>query len=205
LRPFLPWDGTWYYGDLLPIIDPYLDTLLLIGILAGEVFQNSKRLMTWLSLGLIFVYLGARVELRDLARSQLETLAARTPGTEKWAVSPEFLNPLVWNGIVQSNKEMVKVSIDPLDELMIEITRMQRATLPEIPRQALESESAAALLPFARFPVMRLQGTDSGYRVLMFDFRFYNEATNTALGSEIVMDRSFQITRESLSFQNTIQ
>ena len=21
LRPFLPWDGTWYYGDVLPIIE----------------------------------------------------------------------------------------------------------------------------------------------------------------------------------------
>jgi inner membrane protein len=205
LRPFLPWDGTWYYGDFLPIIDPYLDTVLLIGILAGEVFQNSKRLMTWLSLGLVFVYLGARIELRDLASSQLETLATRTPGTEKWGVSPDILNPLVWDGIVQSKREMLKVSIDPLDELMTEITRMQRATPSEIPKQALESESGAALLPFARFPVMRLQGTAYGYRILMFDFRFYDEEANTALGAEIVLDRSFHITRESLSFRKTIQ
>src|SRR5260370_18569475 len=100
LRPFLPWDGTWYYGDLLPIIDPYLDAILLIGILAGEVFQDSKRLMTWLSLGLVFLYLGARVELRNLASSQLETLATRTPGTAKGGVSPDILNPLVLYGSV---------------------------------------------------------------------------------------------------------
>ena len=42
LRPFLPWNGTWFYGDLLPIIDPYLDAILLIGILAGEVFKDGK-------------------------------------------------------------------------------------------------------------------------------------------------------------------
>src|SRR3989442_11810622 len=57
LRPFLPWDAGWYYGDLLPIIDPYLDAILLIGILAGGAFKDSKRLMTWLAPGLIVVYL----------------------------------------------------------------------------------------------------------------------------------------------------
>ncbi|HYR45173.1 MAG TPA: metal-dependent hydrolase [Terriglobia bacterium] len=205
LRPFLPWYGTWYYGDVLPIIDPYLDAVLLIGILAGEVSQNSRRLMTWLSLGLVFLYLGARSELRNLARSQIEILAARTPGTEKWGVSPEILNPLVWDGIVQSSRQMLKVSIDPLDQLMTEITRIERAAPAEIPRQALESESASVLLQFVRFPVMRLYGTDYGYRVLIFDFRFYNETTNTALGSEIVLDRSFHITKESLSFQKIIE
>src|SRR5207302_510589 len=136
---------------------------------------NSKRLMTWLSLGLVFLYLGARSELRDLARSQIKILAARTPGIEKWGASPGILNPLVWDGIVQSSRQMFKVSIDPLGESTTEITHMQRAAPFEIPRQALESESASALLQFVRFPIMRLYETDYGYRVLIFDFRFYNE------------------------------
>lgn len=205
LRPFLPWDSGWYYGDLLPIIDPYLDAILLIGILAGEVFKDNKRLMTWLSLGLVLVYVGARFELRSLATSQLETLAAKTPGTEKWGVSPDVLNPLVWQGIIQAPKQMLKVTIDPLDELMTEVSRMDRTSSTQIPKQALESESARALLPFARFPVMRLQGTNAGYRILIFDFRFYDETTDTALGAEIVLDRSYQITKESLSFEKTLQ
>ena len=205
LRPFLPWDNTWYYGDLLPIIDPYLDAILLIGILAGEVFQNSRRLMTWLSLILVCAYVGARLELRDLASSQVQTLAARTAGSERWAVAPDILNPLVWDGIVQSQKQAIKVSLDPLDEEMTEVTKMDQALPSEIPRQALESESAKVLLPFARFPVMRVQGTDYGYRVLIFDFRFYDESTNTALGSEIVLDRSFRITKETLAFRKTLE
>jgi inner membrane protein len=204
LRPFLPWNGGWHYGDLLPIIDPYLDSLLLIGILAGEVFKGNKRGMTWLSLGLVLVYLGARLELRSLATSQLQTLAAKTPGTEKWGVSPDILNPLIWEGIIQTPKQILKVSIDPLDELMTETGRMERTGVAQIPRQALESESAMALLPFARFPVIRIQGTDSGYRILIFDFRFYDDTTNTALGTEIILDRSFQIKKETLSFQKTL-
>ena len=205
LRPFLPWNPTWYYGDLLPIIDPYLDAVLLIGILAGEVFQNSKRLMTWLSLGSALLYVGARIELRELAGSQVQALATRTPGTEKWSVAPEILTPLVWQGVLQSKKNVMKVSIDPIDGLMTVTARMERAAITEIPKQALGSQSAMVLLPFARFPVMRMHGTDYGYRVELFDFRFYNETTKTALGSEILMDRSFQITKETLSFQKTFE
>ena len=205
LRPFLPWNGTWFYGDLLPIIDPYLDAILLIGILAGEVFKDGKQRLTWLSFGLVLLYAGGRFELRNLATSQLEALAARTPGTENWAVSPTIMNPLVWEGILGSKKEVVKVSIDPIDEMMTEVTRIKSAGPAEIPRQAFASESAMALLSFARFPVLKMQGTDYGYRILMFDFRFYNQGTSTALGTEIVLDRSYQITKETLSFRKMIE
>jgi membrane-bound metal-dependent hydrolase YbcI (DUF457 family) len=204
LRPFLPWHSGWYYGDVLPIIDPYLDAILLIGILAGEIFKDNKRLMTCLSLGVLLLYVGGRVELRNMAAAELETLAARTPGTEKWGVAPEFLNPLVWNGIIQTPKQMLKVSIEPLDKIMTEVNRMDRGGPAQVAQQALESESASVLLAFARFPIMRMQRSDSGFRVLIFDYRFYNETTNTALGSEIILDRSYRITKESLSFQKKL-
>src|SRR3989442_15873747 len=68
LRPFLPWNPTWYYGDLLPIIDPYLDAVLFTGILAGEVSRNNKRFITWLCLGIVILYLGARREIRGIGK-----------------------------------------------------------------------------------------------------------------------------------------
>jgi len=205
LRPFLPWNPTWYYGDLLPIIDPYLDFLLLAGVLAGEVFNKNKRSITCISLGVVILYIGGRLELRGLATSQVQTLAARTPGTEKWGVAPRILNPLVWQGFVQSKQQVVKVSIDPLDHLMTETAHMERSASPQIPKQALDSQSARVLLAFARFPVMHAQRTDFGYRVQLYDFRFYNETTNTALGSDILLDMSFHTLKETLSFQKTMQ
>jgi inner membrane protein len=205
LRPFLPWNPTWYYGDLLPIIDPYLDSVLLAGILAGMVLQKHKRFITWSSLGLVVLYVGGRLELRGAAASQAQTLATRTPGTEKWGVAPTILNPLAWQGFLQSKQQVAKFSIDPLDHSMTETARMRRGAPSEIPKQALDSESARVLLPFARFPVMHVQSTDFGYRVQLFDFRFYNETTNTALGSEILLDRSFGILKETLSFQETVE
>ena len=205
LRPFLPWNPTWYYGDLLPIIDPYLDAVLFTGILAGEVSRHNKRFITWLCLGIVILYLGVRLELRSMATSQVQTFAARTPGSEKWGVAPQILNPLVWEGIVQSKKQMLKVRIHPWDHLMTETVRLERTAPSKIPRQALDSRSAMVLLGFARFPVMRVRSTDFGDRIQIFDFRFYNATTNTALGSEIALDRSFHIRKETLSFQKTIE
>jgi inner membrane protein len=204
LRPFLPWDGRWRYGDVLPIIDPYLDGLLLVGILAGAAFKGKKVVATWLSLGLVLLYLGGRLELRHLATSQLLTLAARMPEVEKWGLAPHFLNPLVWDGMIQTPKQMLKISINPLDKMIAEINRMDRGRMSQVPKQALESRSASVLLGFARFPVIRTQGTDSELRVLIFDYRFYDDATNTALAAEIILDRSYRITNESVSFQKML-
>jgi len=39
----------------------------------------------------------------------------------------------------------------------------------------------------------------------LYDFRFYNETTNTALGSEILLDMSFHTLKETLSFQKKIE
>jgi inner membrane protein len=35
LRPFLPWDGTWYYGDWVAIVDPFFWLLPLIALAWG--------------------------------------------------------------------------------------------------------------------------------------------------------------------------
>ncbi len=151
------------------------------------------------------IYLGARLELRSLAARQVERFAARTPGAEKWSVSPDFLNPMVWDGIVQSHKQIERVRIQPLDGVITEIIRMERPSPSQIPQQALDTETASTLLAFARFPIIRFQKAPSGYRVLIFDFRFYSDATNTALASEILLDPSFRITKESLSFQKPLE
>lgn len=52
VRPWLPWDGTWYYGDLVFIMDPYIWL-----VLGGAVFLASEagrvRAIVWAALALI--------------------------------------------------------------------------------------------------------------------------------------------------------
>src|SRR6266571_9254264 len=78
LRPFLPWSGTWYYGDTLFIIDPYIDLALLVGIVAGQLRPKVRRVIARLSLGIILAYIGVRIELHRMAATKLEAVVRQT-------------------------------------------------------------------------------------------------------------------------------
>ena len=64
VRPFLPWSGDWYYGDLVFIVDPWL--WLLVG---GAAFMlTSKRMwkvILWTSLALLLTGLVIFVKLEN--------------------------------------------------------------------------------------------------------------------------------------------
>src|SRR6185436_4300700 len=66
VRPFLPWNNTSYYGDAVFIIDPYLDALLLIGILWGTLQPDRRRLAALVSLSAVAAYIGMRVQLHHM-------------------------------------------------------------------------------------------------------------------------------------------
>lgn len=52
VRPFLPWSGQWFYGDLVFIVDPYI--WLLLGGVVFLLASNSKlKTLGWSVLGLL--------------------------------------------------------------------------------------------------------------------------------------------------------
>src|ERR1051326_2379790 len=52
VRPFLPWNGRWFYGDLVFIVDPYI--WLGLGAVAFLLTSNSRwKLFGWSLIGLI--------------------------------------------------------------------------------------------------------------------------------------------------------
>lgn len=205
LRPFLPFDRMWYYGDLLFIFDPYIDGILLIGLAAGVFFDRSRRIAAWLSLILVVAYIGARVELRSLAAGQMEAFVAKTPMAEESAILPTMLNPFVWEGIVGTKTQWIKVDVHALDGVKGEVARIERGAASDLVNRASGTESAASFLRFARFPAVRVEGMEFGYRVLFIDFRFYNEVGKTALGAEVFLDRSTRVTREDVSFAESVR
>ena len=205
LRPFLPFCGTWYYGDILFIFDPYIDGILLLGLIAGRYLSGRRRIMALLSLVLTITYVGMRMELRRLAALQIAEFAARTPSVEQWAVLPTMANPFVWDGFVKTQTQWLMVRVHATKGFQGEIARIERGAFSDVVKHAAQAETAAALLRFARFPAVRVEGIDSGYRVLFMDFRFYNEARKTSLGAEVLLDQSFQVRKETLSFVQSVK
>jgi inner membrane protein len=63
VRPFLPWDGRWIYGDILFVIDPWL-WLMLGGACFLLTARSSRRIAVWSLLAVLltplFFFLGRR-------------------------------------------------------------------------------------------------------------------------------------------------
>jgi inner membrane protein len=215
LRPLLPWDGTWYYGDSLFILDPYLDAVLLSGIVWGALKPDRRRISAVVCGLVALSYIGARLQLhaiassraRDFSRAERHRDSVQPEqmlfGAAQWAALPDIWDPFTWEVIVETNTGLVRFPIDVLHRpgaARNELSQMPSAPWSAAAKQASTAPSAAALLRFARFPVLQVDGSASGYRVRFFDFRFYREATGTALGSEVKLDSSLHVLEDNLSF-----
>jgi inner membrane protein len=206
LRPFLPWKTNWYYGDAVFVIDPYLDLLLMIGILAGILAPKTKRVAAWLSVAVALTYIGARIELHAMAMSKLNGIVSEFPRVERSAVLPEMLNGLWWDGIFQTDDRIRRLPVYALQRPAgVDILSTKTHPPTDIVRDAAKAASCAALLRFSRFPLTRVDPVPSGgQRVMILDFRFYRDGTDTALACEVIFDSSRQVIREDVSFVHTI-
>jgi membrane-bound metal-dependent hydrolase YbcI (DUF457 family) len=206
-RPFAPFNDTWLYGDVLFIIDPYIDAILLAGIIAGRLKPGMRRLASCVSLGLVLFYVAGRIELHHLAAVRFAAVLSQKPGVEKWAVLPGMLNPFVWQGMFQTGTETGVMSVHALrgPEGPVEsVPRGPGGLEPAALARAAGTPSAAILLRFARFLVVRGGPTEAGYRIAFLDYRFYGRADGRTLGSEVMLDASGSVTKETLSFRQSI-
>ena len=205
LRPFLPFQGTWYYGDTVFIIDPIMDLILLLGIIGGAVFPKVRRALSVAAMTFVLVYIGVRINLRNDAEARLDTFKEQIGDIQKSAVLPRWMDLRTWDGIVETDESLMKVNIDTTSGVVKEVARIPKIHTSPIIARAAEAPSASALLAFARFPVTRIQHVESGYRVTFMDFRFYNEASQTSFASHVQIDRSMKIVQDSLRFNESIE
>jgi inner membrane protein len=200
VRPFLPVNGRWYYGDTLFIIDPWLDLILLIGIIIARRASAHKRLIATASLAISVIYIGGMIELRNIAERQLQGYTRNIAGVLDSAVAPEFLDPLHWTGLVETQTEVSSYRIDERTGVIREEHRLTKAVETKITSAAEATHTAAVFRSFARFPVTRVESTDFGYRVLLIDFRFFRSPPQTALAAEIILSNELRVISESTSF-----
>ena len=204
LRPFLPFARTWYYGDTLFIIDPYIDGILLAGILAGQRFTSVRQFVAWAGILFAIAYIGIRIQLRNEARAQLEGFSVALRNVERSAVLPQMLDATRWQGIVQTKAGVISVQIDALHGLTGGITRISSGPWSQLVARAALSPAAAAFIGFARFPVTRVEGAQFGYRVTFIDYRFYDKLDGTAFAADVQLDRSLNVVKDRLGFNQPV-
>jgi inner membrane protein len=197
VRPFLPFDGSWFYGDTLFVIDPLFDFALASALATGHLVKNYRRHFAIAGLVLVTLYIGARTELRNLSQSFLSDF-------DKAAVSPAALNPFRWTGLIDSAVHVSVVAIDPFKGLVGEPYRIPKSPPDSIIRKAAETRSGNAFFGFARFPVARVRENESGYSVLFLDVRYYNDSSRTGFAAKILLDSSLLVIDESLGFNQSV-
>jgi inner membrane protein len=196
IRPFLPFDETWFYGDAVFIIDPFVDGILILALAAGSLWVRNRPRIAGAALVLVFFYVGGRIGLSDRALSHL----GEGPGI---GVSPAALNPLRWTGIVDRADEVLLADIHVFSGMRGESLRIPKAPASEAAARAAETRSGKAFSGFARFPVTRVTSTGEGYTVTFFDVR-YLRSPQRAFGARIRLDAEFRVLEESLSFNQEL-
>ena len=202
LRPFLPWSDKWYYGDLVFIFDPYLDAVLVLGLVSASLWTDRRRLALSASVLAAACYIGLRIELHAMAASRIEPYLQQGSETRKWALIPNMLDPRRWDAVLQTNSEILRFDVDATASSAVEprVTHIDTGPRSEIVDRAAMAHNAKAILRFARFPVTRVEQLPQGYRVVFYDFRFHRGDGATALAAEVLLDNSLNVTKDNLSF-----
>ncbi len=205
VRPFLPFTGRWYYGDTLFVIDPFLDLLLIAGLLASASAMPVRReLAACIALVLVAGYLAVRIELRDAARVRLAEFVQQVPDYERSAVLPRMLTPHIFTGLVETSDEIFTVDLDIFHGVGTELVRKQKVPMSDILSKAGLSRTGTVFNGFARFPLARIDETGEGYRVTFIDLRYYAPETGTGFGGTVVMDESLEVVDETMGFDQPV-
>ena len=200
LRPLLPFVTQWVYGDVLFVIDPYIDLTLIGGLIAGRYASRHRALIMGLALTLIAGYIATRVELRNTATRQLQAFVGAMPGHAASCVTPRMLTPFTWTGIVETEDAIFNVDVDVFKGPSAAVSRMRKPAESAVIAAARNTRSAGALLAFARFPVIQTHTMSFGQRVEFIDFRFYRAGSRMSLAAVVDVNPSLEVIREEIGF-----
>lgn len=184
VRWLMPFDGTWFYGDALFIIDPWIWGALAVGVAAsrrrwkrGAEPDLARRPAIW-SLGLVSVYIvamfivGARSEA--LARRALGELAAGD--ADRVMAAPVPVNPL---------RRQIVASVDggaryrfgelhwrPGAHLEVSDFVLESGMGSPVAMHARTDERGEGFLQWARFPFVTTEGIGQDAAVWIGDARY---------------------------------
>jgi inner membrane protein len=204
IRPLFPLYSKWIYGDYLFVLDPYIDLTLIAGLIVGSWVVRRRRAAAAIALTLAAGYMAARLELRNIARRELQVYAEQLPGYTGSAVVPQLRSPFKWNGIIETRDAVMNVDIDIYKGVGRVLVRIPLAHETAVTAAARNTRSAAALLAFARFPVVRVYPESYGHRVEFIDFRFFTPGAPAALAAVVELNPALHVLHEEIAFNQPL-
>ena len=173
VRLLMPFSNTWFYGDAVFIIDPWLWLMLGIGTFAA---RNSRRWPARAGVTLAAVYIAAMLVSARAARTIVEARWIDTMGSppSSLMVGPVPVNPLRKSIIVDTGDTYMRGEFAWYPRSI----RFEPQQLPKSNRSPLIDRARAqepdfdAVLRWARFPYWTFTEEGDGIRANLWDARF---------------------------------
>lgn len=172
IRPLLPWNPRWVYGDLVFIIDPYLWLVLGIAVfllVSKRSISKSARAkwgerIAFVAFAVVLAYWGGLAFAHSRAVEQGREEAARIAASNgesvlRLAAMPTLANPLRWDCVFETDRATYRFRVHlPAENSPPRVIRYEKpaGALAQVMDTVEQQKAARVFLGFARFPVARL-------------------------------------------------
>jgi inner membrane protein len=211
VRLLLPFRPDWYRLDLLHIVDVWVWVVLLVAaggpLLARLVYSEigargaTGRGMAWFAIVLLAGYGGLRAWAHGRAVATLESRIYLGETPRRAAAVPRPAQPLVWTGLVETDRSLRVVEVDLTREFDPESGREFLKPADQGPLKAARATPAVeGFLRFSRWPLWRvLPAPGGGVLVRLSDLRF-GMPEDGRFVTEVLLDGQGRVVRQSFAF-----
>jgi inner membrane protein len=213
VRPFLPFCGRWYAWDIMPIIDPLLLALLILGLAVPWLLRLVSEEVGEHKAGLVpaavfcLCVMAALWGLRDFAhRRALSILDSHTYSGENprhLGALPTSMNPFTWTGVAETATAFHIVLVNALDvnTAQEEIRTFNKPEPSPAIEAAMNTWTGKVFMDFARFPWAQVEENEGGYLVSIRDLRFFHaSAPSRGFTLEVKLNKKFETQSETFHF-----
>ena len=178
LRWLMPFDGHWFYGDSLFIIDPYLLVVLGLGVLISRGLEGGNAANPWwparVAIGVAAVYMVAMFGLQNLAeRTARQALLGTGYAAKKLVVTPSPAKPFSWRVHADDGSRYRTGNVSVLRRrLTLDPKTLEKNADDPAVRIAVQDKTVQPFLDWARLPFFRVDRTASATIVRITDARY---------------------------------
>ena len=173
IRLLMPFDGRWFYGDAVFIIDPWLWLALGLGVCLAR--RRSSVRPARAALGVVTVYIGAMLALAHVSRAAvLESWeAARGEAPAAVMVGPRPARPFVREVIVDAgDRYETGTAWWPSGRVLFDPEVVLKNAMLAGVEDARTAAAVRGFLVWSRFPYWTREETADGLRITVRDVRF---------------------------------
>ena len=188
MRWLMPFDGTWFYGDALFIVDPWLWLVLLGGIIWARDLAAPRA-------GKLAVTLaGFYIALNLVGTGAGTAMIREAMGDEGIRIDDVMVGPVpaipFHRDVVMRRGENYltgRLQWLPRPQLRVDGEVVRSNISDPAAQLAASYPEARAFLDWARFPVFKIDRLGRGYRVLIDDLRYSNGVDPSWAAVEIIL------------------